>query len=174
MKTLTAMIICAGVCGMPLASTAFAQDTNAAAAAKVDKTTFVNMATSSNMLEIQSSEMALQRATSEDVKAFANQMIQDHTRATEEMTALLQKKGMAAPKGLDPKHKKMLDELADNKANFDAAYVGMQQAAHQEAVGLFTSYSGNPDDPDLGAFAQKTLPTLQMHLDHVTKLNGAK
>lgn len=174
MKTLTAMIICAGVCGMSLASPALAQDNTVATTTKVDRTTFVNMATSSNLLEIQSSEIALQRAKSEDVKAFANQMIQDHTKATEEMTALLQKKNIAAPKELDPKHKQMLQELTDNKTNFDAAYVAMQQAAHQEAVGLFTSYSANPDDPDLGAFAQKTLPTIQMHLEHVTKLNGAQ
>jgi hypothetical protein len=64
MKTLTATIICAGVCGIPLASPAVAQDNTAATAAKVDKTTFVNMATSANMLEIQSSEMAPQRAKS--------------------------------------------------------------------------------------------------------------
>lgn len=140
MKTLTAMIISAGVCGVPLATSTFAQD-NTASATKVDKTTFVNMATSSNMLEIQSSEMALQRASSEDVKSFANQMVQDHTKASQEMAAILQKKGMAAPAELDPKHMQMLQELADDKANFDAAYVQLQQAAHEEAVALFTSYS---------------------------------
>lgn len=174
MKTLTALIICAGVCGLPLATSAFAQNNNAASATKVDKTTFVNMATSSNMLEIQSSEMALQRASSEEVKAFANQMIQDHTKASAEMAAVLQKKGMAPPTELDAKHKQMLQELADNKSNFDQAYVELQRGAHEEAVGLFTSYGANPDDQDLGAFAQKTLPTLQMHLDHVTKLQAAK
>jgi len=170
MKTLNVMIVCAAAF-MPMAAPAFAQDNTTAAAAKVDAATFVTMATSSNMLEIQSSEMALQRASSEDVKSFANQMIQDHTKASQEMAAVLQKKGMAMPADLDPKHKQMLQELADNNANFDAAYVQLQQAAHEEAVGLFTSYSNNPDDQDLGAFAQKTLPTLKMHLEHVTKLN---
>ena len=173
MKTLTVLIICAGVCGLPLATSAFAQD-NAASATKVDKTTFMKMATSSNLLEIQSSELALQRATSEDVKAFANQMIQDHTKASEDMAAVLQKKGMAPPTELDAKHKQMLQDLANDNSNFDHAYVELQRGAHQEAVELFTSYSANPDDQDLGAFAQKTLPTLRSHLDHVTKLKGAK
>ena len=139
MRTLTALIICAGVCGLPLATSALAQDNNAASAAKVDKTTFINMAASSNMLEIQSSEMALQRTSSEDVKAFANQMIQDHTKASQEMAAVLQKEGMAPPKELDAKHKQMLQELADKKTNFDQAYIELQHGAHEEAVGLFTS-----------------------------------
>lgn len=171
MKTLNVIIVCAAAF-MPITIPALAQDNTAATAATVDAATFVNMATSSNMLEIQSSEMALQRASSEDVKSFANQMIQDHTKASQEMAAVLQKKGMAAPAELEPNHKQMLQELADNTANFDAAYVQLQRAAHEEAVGLFTSYSNNPDDQELGAFAQKTLPTLQMHLDHVTKLNN--
>jgi putative membrane protein len=151
--------------GQPAVSVA--QDNNAAATA-VDKTTFV---TSSNMLEIQSSEIALQRASSSDVKAFANQMIQDHTKASQEMTAVLEQEGMTPPKELAAPHAKMLKELTDTNSNFDAAYLQMQQAAHVEAVGLFQNYSSKPDDQALGAFAQKTLPTLQMHLEHVTKLN---
>jgi putative membrane protein len=150
-----------------------AQDNNASAMA-VDKTKFVTMATSSNMLEIQSSEIALQRASSSDVKAFANQMIQDHTKAGQEMTAVLEQQGMTPPKELTAPHAKMLKDLTDTNSNFDAAYLQMQQAAHVEAVGLFQAYSGKPDDQALGAFAQKTLPTLQMHLDHVTKLNTGK
>ena len=172
MKTMTAILMCAALGGMPTATPVFAQDANSSTAMKVDKTAFVNMAASANMLEIQSSQMALQRASSEEVKTFANQMIQDHTKAGEEMAAVLQKKGMAPPADLEAKHKQMLQQLTDNKADFDAAYITLQGAAHEEAVGLFTSYSSNADDPDLGAFAQKTLPTLQMHLEHVKKLSG--
>ena len=173
MKILHAILVSAAI-SVPVlgpGTFAFAQD-NDAAAAKVDKTTFVNMAASSNMLEIQSSEMALERASSEDVKAFANQMIQDHTKATQEMTAVLEKEGMTPPKDLQAKHAEMLKALGDNTSNFDAAYIELQRTAHQEAVGLFESYSSNPDDEALGAFAQKTLPTLQMHLEHAMKLDA--
>jgi putative membrane protein len=170
MKSLTTLLLCAALGGMPLATSAVAQDANSSAGMKVDKAAFVEMATSSNMLEIQSSEVALQRGSSEEVKEFANQMINDHTKASNEMADILQKKNMAPPQKMAAEHAKMLKELTDTQTNFDAAYVRLQRAAHEEAVGLFTSYSSNPDDPDLGAFAQKTLPTLQMHLDHATKL----
>ncbi len=171
MKNLTALILSATIAGATLSTAVCAQE-KAAAASAVDKTMFVTMAASSNMLEIQSSQMALERAKSEDVKAFANQMIQDHTKATEEMTALLQKKGMTPPATMEAKHQQLLQGLADDKSNFDKAYAELQRAAHEEAVGLFSAYAGSPDDSDLGAFAQKTLPTLQVHLEHANALKA--
>jgi putative membrane protein len=169
MNTINTFFTGAAVALLCQTAVSLAQDNTA-----VDKGTFVAMAGSSDMLEIQSSQAALQRAESEEVKAFANQMIQDHTKTSEEMAAILEKQGMAPAKELAEPHAKMLKELTDTNSNFDAAYLQMQQAAHVEAVGLFQAYSSKPDDEALGAFAQKTLPTLQMHLDHVTKLNAAK
>ncbi len=115
---------------------------------------FVPMATSSNLLEIQSSELALQKASSDQVKQFAQQMIADHTKAGEEMKAAL-------------------DTLKNaSTEDFDMAYIELQRMAHDKAVALFQSYASKPDDPTLGAFAQKTLPVLEMHRQHAMQLAG--
>jgi putative membrane protein len=174
MNTLRALFVAASVSVVPLAITAHAQDNTAASSQAVDKATFVTMATSSNLLEIQSSEMALQRASSQEVKDFATQMIQDHTKASEEMMAVLSQQGQAATPAMTDRHAGQLKDLADQNSNFDTAYIQLQRAAHEEAVTLFQSYASAPDDEALGAFAQKTLPTLEMHREHVMKLDASE
>lgn len=136
---------------------------------------FVPMATSSNLLEIQSSELALQKASSDQVKQFAQQMIADHTKAGEEMKAALsQRKGdLGSPDTLLKEDAAALDTLKNASAeNFDMAYIELQRMAHDKAVALFQSYASKPDDPTLGAFAQKTLPVLEMHRQHAMQLAG--
>jgi putative membrane protein len=131
---------------------------------------FVEMAAVSNMFEIQSSMMA-KDAESAEVKAFAEQMIVDHTKAGEELAAAADS---APPEALDEKHQAMIDELATVKgAELDKKYVEMQVAAHEEAVMLFTTYAESGEEEDLKAFAAKTLPTLQMHFDHIKGIAAA-
>ena len=149
-----------------------ASDTNTTSAAAtqhaVPADQFVQMAAVSNMFEIQSSMVAKSMAKNADVKAFADQMIADHTKAGEEMKSVAPS---TPPDTLDDKHQAMVDEL--NKAqgaDFDKKYVDMQVQAHKEAVALFSGYAQNGDDADLKAFAAKTLPVLQQHYDHVQKL----
>jgi putative membrane protein len=161
MRTVNALFIT-----LALASSAFA----------AEKATFVKIVSSSNKLEIDSSKLAVDKTKSADVKAFAEQMIADHTKAGEEFMATLKKQGTEPPAAeLTPEHLAQLKKLEGaNEGDFDAIYVAMQDAAHVEAVALFRDYADKPDDPALGEFAKKTLPTLKMHLDHVKKLSSAK
>jgi len=55
--------------------------------------------------------------------------------------------------------------------NFDSVYVDEQKAAHDEAVGLFANATKTVEDAKLKAFAEKTLPTLKEHQEHVKHLN---
>jgi len=133
---------------------------------------FVPTAASSNAFEIQSSRIALQRSRNPEVRRFAQQMIRDHNLAGRRMVAAVRASGMSPPPpGLSAKHEAMLNDVR-TAADFDAAYISAQLAAHQDAVVLFTTYSANGDDVQVVAFAKETLPTLQMHLDHVKALNG--
>ena len=133
---------------------------------------FVPMATSSNLFEIESSQLALQRARSPEVRRFARQMIRDHNLATSRMMAVARRSGLPMPPpAMIPRHQAMLATL-QAAPDFDAAYVSAQVMAHQESVALFSSYGSNGDVPQLAAFAQQTLPTLQMHLEHVQGLSG--
>ncbi len=133
---------------------------------------FVPTAASSNLFEIESSQLALRRARDPEVRRFARQMIRDHNLATRRMASTLRSAGMPVPPpALNAKHQQMLATV-EGASDFDAAYVNAQLMAHQEAVDLFTSYSSNGDVPQLTSFAAQTLPTLQMHLDHVQRLSG--
>lgn len=145
----------------------FAQD------ATTDPQQFVNMATSSNMFEIQSSEIALEKAQNEPTKEFAQHMITDHTKAGEEMKAAASAAGVSMPTALDDKHQATMERLSGlNGETFDTTYIAEQVAAHEEAVALFDRYSANGRDGPLKEFAAKTLPTLESHLEQVQKLTG--
>ena len=144
----------------PVAATAPVQVT--------DPQQFADMASSSNMFEIESSRLALEKAASEEVKSFAQHMIDDHGKAGDEMMAAAQDDGITPAPGLQPAHQAKLDELSalDGEA-FDAAYIMAQVAAHDEAIALFEGFSSNGDDSALKAFAANTLPTLQQHREEI-------
>ena len=151
-----------------------------AAETKVDTATFVKKVPSSNEFEIQSSKLALDKASADDVKKFAQQMVDDHTKAGEDFKAALEKvetTSATTPSSdsmLQPEQQKMLDELKGLSGDeFQARYIDMQAQAHKDAVAMFSAYANSGDDPALKEFAKKTLPTLQMHEEHVKELQSA-
>lgn len=159
-----------------LAGPVIAQDNAAPAAAATpaaitDPAQFAATASASNMFEIQSSELALERAVSEDVRAFAQQMIADHTKAGDDMATAAGEEGVAPASELDQKHQEILNTLGGLEGEaFDAAYIQAQVQAHDEAVALFEGYAANGSEGPLKAFAAATLPTLQQHQAHVHEM----
>jgi len=146
------------------------------ALAKTSGNDFVSKAAVATQFEIDSSRLALARATSSEVKQFAQKMIDDHTAASEKMkTAMTQDKLDTAmlPSVMDEKHQKIFDKLRDaDLKKFDEAYMDAQKEAHDEAVSLFKDFADDGDAPALKAFAAETLPTLQAHEDHAKKLES--
>jgi putative membrane protein len=144
--------------------------------APAEATTFAKKVASSNTFEIQSSELAAQRAQGSEVKSFADKMISDHTKAGKEFKAAVQAANLSPPPAEEPdaKQKAILAKLRGAQgAAFDKAYVGAQLNAHKEAVSLFRSYSKSGRSEPLKSFAQKTLPTLEHHLTMVQELSKA-
>jgi putative membrane protein len=157
-----AMALCSGP---PLA---FGQ----AAADMTDPQVFAERAASSNMFEIESSQLALERATKRPVQEFAQHMIEDHTLAGDKMKAAAEADGVTPPAAMAEKEQAQLAELeaAEGEA-FDEAYVAAQVAAHDEAVALFETFSEQGDGA-LRDFAAETLPTLQQHQTAAHGLGG--
>ncbi|WP_313056803.1 DUF4142 domain-containing protein [Agrobacterium cavarae] len=136
----------------------------------VDRPTFVSVVSSANEFEIKSSELALQNASSGDLKEAGKMIIADHQKAGEKLKGILDKKEtpLPFPIVLSPKHQKMLDQLqAANGKDFDTLYLDMQVQAHLEAIALFRTYAGSGDDQTVVGFAKETLPSLETHLSHV-------
>ena len=134
---------------------------------------FVSKASIANRFEIDSSRLAVDKAQRNEVKFFAQKMVDDHSRTGDALNTILESSESEAKPAdaLDGKHQKLLDKLSSTPNNrFDREYIAAQTHAHKEAVSLFADYAQNGTDPRLKQFAADTLPTLQEHLRHVQKL----
>jgi putative membrane protein len=126
---------------------------------------FVTEAAQSDMLEIESSKLVNAKSDAQD-KAFADQMIKDHTETSTELKGLVGGKVQAnLPTSMDTAHQDKLDKLKklDGK-DFVSAYEDLQVSAHKDAVSLFERYSKSGENADLKDWTGKTLPKLQGHL----------
>jgi putative membrane protein len=170
-------LLSAGAAGaFQATSTATSNQTAERMTAKMptDARSFVDMAASSDMFEIASSKLALERGVGGEVKRFAEQMIADHSRTSAELKVAAGT--LTVPTEMNGKHRGMLATL--NEAGIGnpstRAYVDSQRAAHNEAVALFTAYAQSGEDAKLRAFAQKHLPALRGHLDHIRRIESMR
>jgi len=134
---------------------------------------FVQKAAMSDMYEVQAGKLAAEKGQSDAVKQFGTQMVDAHTKTTEELTGIVKTKNIKVdlPTKLDAKHQKLIDDLNSAPAkDFDKTYANQQVDAHQEAVHLFKKYAAKGDDADVKQFAEKTLPTIEHHLEDAKKL----
>ena len=134
---------------------------------------FVMIAAMSDMFELESSRMAENKGDAA-AKTFASQMIVAHTKTSDDLKNLVSsaKIDAAIPAKLDDTHQKKIDRLtAANGADFNKMYRSDQVDAHKEAVSLFKRYADGGDNPQLKAWAAKTLPDLQNHLKMAEDLN---
>lgn len=148
----------------------------ATAAAANSAEAYVTNAALSDMYERESSKLAGATSQSTGVKAFARQMIADHTATTAEVKTIIasDKLGLTPPARLDSRRQGFIDNLKAAPADgFDKVYLAQQVAAHREALTLHRSYADDGDNAALKAFAVKTAPKVQMHLDMVEKLDTA-
>jgi putative membrane protein len=135
-------------------------------------TEFVDKAATSDMFEIASSKLALDRGN-EATKAFAQQMVTDHTKTTSELKGLVDSGKVAAkpPAEMSKAQAAKLKKLESMKGSaFDKQYDSDQLAAHKEAVGLFKRYGMSGKNPDLKSWAAQTEPALEHHLDMAKEL----
>ncbi|BCS52709.1 DUF4142 domain-containing protein [Geobacter sp. SVR] len=144
-----------------IASLGFAAGGDMAAADKK----FIKEAASGGMLEVQLGEIAQTKAQSQQVKDFGSKMVTDHGKANDELKQLAQQKQIDLPSRLESKHKSMLDKLQKlSGADFDKQYMKMMVKDHVKDVKDFKDATQKVKDPDLKAWAGKTLPVLEQHL----------
>lgn len=126
---------------------------------------FVSDVSRGGMEEVQLGELAKQKAGSPAVKEFGDRMVTDHGKANDDLKQIVQKKGALIPTSLSHRENATLEHLQKlSGAEFDKAYISDMVRDHKKDVKEFEKASQNLSDPDLKAFAEKTLPTLQEHL----------
>jgi putative membrane protein len=136
---------------------------------------FMRDITYSNISEIATAKLAQSKSQNDQVKTFAQRMIDDHTKAQQELEQLAQSKGVTLPTEPDTKHKaasKAMEKLSADK--FDAMY--MKQAGendHQNTQKLLQKVKKNAKDADLKAYADKTLGPVDEHLKMAEQMRAA-
>ena len=125
---------------------------------------FARMAAQGGMAEVQMSRMAADRASDPEVRDFAQRMVDDHSRANDQLERIARERGWMLPQRPDAEHRAMMQRLRQRSGTaFDRAYMRAMVADHDATVMHFRRYARNGDDRRLRAWAQRTLPTLVEH-----------
>ncbi len=133
---------------------------------------FVMDAAHGGMAEVELSQIAKDKAQSAQVKQFAERMVTDHGKANDELKSLAQSKNIMLPTDLDASHKAAKDRLSElSGAQFDRAYMQQMVSDHEKVVSEFKKESQEGRDSEIKAWAAKTLPTLQEHLQMAQAAN---
>ncbi len=136
-----------------------------------ERTAFVAMAASSDMYEIQSSQLAMSRSQNAGVRSFAQMMVQHHTQMSQQLMAAAQASGTPMPGGMMPMHAQMLQELQGmNGMAFDRMYKRQQTMAHQMALGLHSNFAARGDNATLRQVAATATPIVRSHLQQIRTL----
>ena len=136
---------------------------------------YLNMAGASDQFEIQSSQVALQRTQTPEVRQFAQMMIQHHTQSTADLVTAARSSNITPPPPrLRADQDRMIAGLRNSGtgADFDRAYLQGQLAGHREALMLHQHYAQHGDNPALRAAAAKIVPVVQTHLDRLQQMTG--
>jgi putative membrane protein len=154
------------------ADTSSMSSANAAPLEKMDRD-FVMKAASGGMMEVELGNIAQQNAASQRVKDFGAMMVRDHSNANNELTSFASRRNlMLNTDSLMALHKSHINNLKNKTgASFDKAYMNMMVNDHKKDVSEFEKASKMCKDQECLAWAGKTLPTLQMHLDSAQAIN---
>ncbi|CAN7686645.1 DUF4142 domain-containing protein [Pseudoduganella sp. LjRoot289] len=128
-----------------------------------------------NMAEIEAGKIALQKSQNAEVKSFAQQMIDDHTKGLQEVQSVAQAKGVTLPAEVDAKHKAMASKLDGLSGDaFDRTYLSQAGVnEHKKTHALVQKVQRNAKDADVKALGSRLEPTVAQHLTHVTQLNAS-
>jgi putative membrane protein len=135
--------------------------------AKMQADPYVMAAGKSDLYEINSSQIALEKSQNPALKRYAQMLITHHQKTTAATLAAAQKAGLAPPPppALDPGATASINELQTAApGDFDRIYLGQQVPAHQAALDLHKSYGKGGDQAPLRASAKKAAPIVQQHL----------
>ena len=185
----TRVAIVLAVAGITYAQAASGQTSGTSATAqrpsepvtRLDSREFVNRMALAGMAEVELGKLASERAMDADVKAFAQTMVRDHSRADDELARIAKQLDIPVPTQLDPIHRELADRLSKLKgAEFDREYMSAMVKGHEDVAGLLRSYtsasrpigtSGRArGEQALMEWAMKTMPIVERHLERARQI----
>jgi putative membrane protein len=134
---------------------------------------FAKESAQGGMVEVQMGRLAAERGSNPAVKQFGQQMVDDHSKANNEMTQLAARKNIQLPQEMTAEQKSTMDKLSKlSGAEFDREYVDAMVKDHEHDVEDFQIQADKGNDADVKAFAAKTLPVLQKHLQMIRDIKS--
>ena len=152
--------------------TAFAQESSAPPTrandpdgeSVISDQTFLKEAAEGGLAEVELGQLALEKSSNEDVKRFAQLMVEDHGKANEDLKQLATQKGVSLPSEPTAKQKAKKEQLSKLSGDeFDRAYMSDMLKDHRTDIAAFEKESDSGKDSDIKKFASQALPTLRAH-----------
>lgn len=180
-RVLTALFVFAFAAAMSLTSAVAQQDKGSngtamsgkhAAGRTTTDTTFVKRAAEGGLAEVELGQLATQKAANEEVKKFGQRMVDDHSKANDQLKQVAEQEHINLPTELtakDKAEKARLEKLSG--AQFDRIYMRHMVDDHRSDVAEFARESKIAKDPAVKSFAEQTLPTLREHLKEAERIS---
>jgi putative membrane protein len=138
---------------------------------RLTETDFMVRAANSDLFEIQTGRLAAGKGMTDEVRALGQHLVTDHTASSTELKALANQKNITIPDSLSVDKRTIRIRLAGKTGKtFDQDFATTQVTAHDEAISLYQQATQELQDPEIKAFATKTLPILQMHREHAVQV----
>jgi putative membrane protein len=135
---------------------------------------FAVNAAKENLAEIELGQLAIKNAKGKRFKNFGWLMVKDHGKANTKLMAMAQLKKLPLPTKIDSTEQNKITQLAKKSGgDFNKAYVAMMIDDGKNDVKVFTDASTKTQDPDIKAYAKKTLPVIQKHLDAINAIHDS-
>ena len=150
-----------------LTETARAQNAGFSPAGK----SFIKDASSAGLVEVELGQVARDKGSSQDVKAYGDRMVLDHGKTNEELKGIAAQKNVKLPLQVERKHTTMIAMLSKlSGPEFDRKYMQTMVKHHAANIARFKRAIRKVKDQDLKAWASATLPVLQQHLQLAKEL----
>lgn len=134
---------------------------------------FVATAASGGLMEVELGKLAQTNGASARVKQYGAMLERDHSNANDELKSIAATKNIPVAATMSEHHQKMVNDMQSKKGSaFDKAYMDMMVEDHHKDIEEFKKQSNGNGDAELKAFAGKTLPVLQMHLDSAKAIHS--
>jgi putative membrane protein len=132
---------------------------------------FLQEAATSDFTEIKFSQLAAQKASSSDVKAYANKMITDHQMLEQKMQPVAQQMGVTPPTDLDSQHQQLYDQLNQlSGADFDKQYMSDMSTDHHKALDLFKQEESSTQNAQLKPLVKQGEKVVAQHTAMADKM----
>ena len=136
-----------------------------------NSSSFLTKVANAGMAEAEITSMARDKAVNQPVKDFAGMLYNDHSAVNAQVKSMAASKNVVLPDSISSEKRDQISDLNKKTGkNFDREFLSVMVKNHEASIDLFEKAMTEAKDADVRSFADKTLPTLRIHLDSARAL----